>query len=91
MLPMMHISGPIFGNFLVSQPYLNTGGVLADSPSVASQLIDRAVALADALKVKHLELRHERRIEHDRLNSRTPKKSTCDWNCRQRQTNSGPD
>lgn len=68
-LPLMHISGPLFGSFLVSQPYLNTGGVLADSPQVASQLINRAVALADALNVKHLELRHERRAEHDRLNS----------------------
>jgi serine/alanine adding enzyme len=68
-LPLMHISGPIFGSFLVSQPYLNTGGVLADSPDVASQLIDRAVALADELDVKHLELRHERLTEHDRLNS----------------------
>ena len=69
MLPLMHISGPIFGSFLVSQPYLNTGGVLADSPEVAWQLIDRAVALADSLKVKHLELRHERRTEHDRFNA----------------------
>ena len=68
-LPLMHISGPIFGSFLVSQPYLNTGGVLADTPAVASQLIDRAVALADSLNVKHLELRHERRAEHGRLNS----------------------
>ena len=65
----MHISGPIFGSFLVSQPYLNTGGVLADSPDVARQLIDRAVALADSLNVKHLELRHERRTEHDRFNA----------------------
>ncbi len=68
-LPLMHISGPIFGSFLVSQPYLNTGGVLANTPAVASQLIDRAVALADSLNVKHLELRHERRAEHVRLNS----------------------
>ena len=68
-LPLMFISGPIFGRFLVSQPYLNTGGVLADTPAVASQLIDRAVALADSLNVKHLELRHERRAEHDRFNS----------------------
>jgi serine/alanine adding enzyme len=73
-LPMMHISGPVFGNFLVSQPYLNTGGVLADSSGIASQLIDSAVALADALNVKHLELRHERRIEHDRLNAENTEK-----------------
>ncbi len=68
-LPLLHISGPIFGSFLVSQPYLNTGGVLADVPEIESQLISRAVSLADSLNVKHLELRHERRVEHDRLNS----------------------
>lgn len=73
-LPLMQISGPIFGSFLVSQPYLNTGGVLADSPDIAAQLIDRAVSLADSLKVRHLELRHERRIEHAALNSTNTEK-----------------
>lgn len=68
-LPLMHITGPIFGSFLVSQPYLNTGGVLADSPEIASRLIDRAVALAESLNVKHLELRHERHIAHEKLNA----------------------
>lgn len=73
-LPLMHISGPIFGSFLVSQPYLNTGGVLADTPEVAAQLIERAVQLADSLNVKHLELRHETRTEHPRLNSTNTEK-----------------
>lgn len=68
-LPLMHISGPIFGSFLVSQPYLNTGGVLADSNVAAEMLVDQAVTLANRLNVKHLELRHERRIEHPSLNS----------------------
>ena len=73
-LPLMHITGPVFGSFLVSQPYLNTGGVLADSPQIASQLIDKAVTLADSLNVKHLELRHESRSEHPRLNSTNTEK-----------------
>ena len=73
-LPLMHISGPIFGSFLVSQPYLNTGGVVADSPDIATQLIARAIELADSLNVKHLELRHELRTEHDRLNSTNSEK-----------------
>jgi len=68
-LPLMHISGPIFGSFLVSQPYLNSGGVLADSAHIASLLIDQAVNLADSLNVKHLELRHERQAVHNGLNS----------------------
>lgn len=66
-LPLMHVRGPLFGSFLVSQPYLNTGGVLADTPDVATALLDRAAALADTLDVKHLELRHEARVAHDRL------------------------
>lgn len=73
-LPLMHIRGPIFGSFLVSQPYLNTGGVLADTPEVAAQLIERAVQLADSLNVKHLELRHESRAEHPGLNSTNTEK-----------------
>lgn len=73
-LPLMFVSGPIFGRFLASQPYLNTGGVLADTAHCARQLIDRAVALADSLDVKHLELRHERLIEHSALNATNQEK-----------------
>ncbi len=73
-LPLMHISGPIFGSFLVSQPYLNTGGVLADSNIVAELLINEAMELSDRLDVKHLELRHEKRIDHPGLNSTNTEK-----------------
>jgi len=73
-LPLMFVSGPVFGRFLASQPYLNTGGVLADSPAVARQLIDKAVDLADDLDVKHLELRHERHTEHPKLNATATEK-----------------
>lgn len=67
-LPLVLVKGPIFGKFLVSLPYLNTGGVWARNDSVATQLIDRACDLADQLDVKHLELRHERPVNHQRLN-----------------------
>lgn len=73
-LPLMFVTGPIFGRFLASQPYLNTGGVLADSPQIAEILIDRAVELADALDVKHLELRHEHHVEHPKLNATATEK-----------------
>ena len=73
-LPLMHITGPVFGSFLVSQPYLNTGGVLAESPAISTQLIERAVRLAESLNVKHLELRHESRAEHEELNSTNTEK-----------------
>lgn len=73
-LPLMFVSGPIFGRFLASQPYLNTGGVLANSPDIATKLIDQAVELADELDVKHLELRHERHVEHPRMNATSTEK-----------------
>ena len=73
-LPLTFVKSWLFGKFLVSQPYLNTGGVWADDEAVSRSLVDRAVALADELDVKHLELRHEKPLEHGKLSrSRTDK------------------
>lgn len=66
-LPLALVQSLLFGRFLVSLPYVNTAGVSAVDALVAKTLIDRAVCLADALNVQHLELRHEREVEHDRL------------------------
>lgn len=66
-LCLAYVRSLLFGRFLVGLPYLNYGGVLADDELVARQLIGRAVELADQLKVRYLELRHERGIEHPLL------------------------
>jgi FemAB-related protein (PEP-CTERM system-associated) len=55
-------------------PYLNTGGVMAEDPAVAAALIDRAVALANELGVRYLELRHEQPLEHPALSARRTEK-----------------
>ena len=68
LLPLMLVKGPIFGRFLVSLPYVNTGGVWAKDETVARGLIDQACQLADRLEVKYLELRHEVPVQHERLN-----------------------
>lgn len=68
-LPLAHVTSMLFGRFLVSLPYLNSNGVVAESADVQAGLISRAVALADELNVKHLELRHERPIAHPDLNA----------------------
>jgi serine/alanine adding enzyme len=73
-LPLARVASPLFGRFLVSLPYLNSGGVCAATESDAMQLIDQAVALADEANVQYLELRHETPIEHPKLTvSRTDK------------------
>ena len=66
-LPLSFLDTPLFGRFLVSLPYLNSNGVIAESPDVQAILVSRAVELADELGVKHLELRHETPIEHRHL------------------------
>jgi len=66
-LPLSLVQSPLFGKFLVSQPYLNTGGVWTDEPSVASGMVDKAIELADQFDVKYLELRNEVRVVHPKL------------------------
>lgn len=58
-LPLALVSGRLFGRFLVSLPYLNRAGVVAQDAVTASALIDHAVELARELNVKYLELRHD--------------------------------
>jgi FemAB-related protein (PEP-CTERM system-associated) len=72
LLPLTFVRSFLFGRYLVSLPYLNSGGPVADDPGVARGLVDEAVRLAEALDVRHLELREEKPLEHpalDRQNS----------------------
>src|SRR5215471_15182230 len=67
-LALSYVRSLLFGRFLVSLPYLNTAGVLADDDASRRLLIDRAVQLADELQVRYLELRHEGPVEYPALN-----------------------
>lgn len=66
-LPLAYVRSLLFGRALVSLPYLNYGGARADDDTIAARLADRAVALADQLDVRFLELRHERALDHTAL------------------------
>gem|GEM_PF-84476 len=66
-LPLAFVQSRLFGRFLVSLPYLNSAGVLADTIEAEHALIDRAIDLADQLDVRYLELRHERAVDHPQL------------------------
>jgi FemAB-related protein (PEP-CTERM system-associated) len=69
-LALAYVHSLLFGRFLVSLPYVNYGGVVADNQFTARLLIDGAVQLADDLKVRYLELRHEQAVEHPSLPNR---------------------
>jgi serine/alanine adding enzyme len=66
-LPLAFVKTPMFGRFLVSLPYLNSSGIVAESPEVASALVDRAIDFAEQLDVRYLELRHEVATDHPKL------------------------
>src|SRR5262249_29462107 len=66
-LPLAFVRSLLFGRFLVSLPYLNYGGPVADNADVASRLIDQAATLAETLRVRYLELRHEGVVDHSAL------------------------
>jgi FemAB-related protein (PEP-CTERM system-associated) len=62
-LPLVYIESRLFGRSLTSLPFLNYGGVAAESDEVARQLIDVAAQIARERRCPHVELRHvERRF-----------------------------
>lgn len=58
-LPLIHLRRPMLGDLLVSLPFVNYGGLLADDPAAALALRDAALARAKRLKVSGLELRQQ--------------------------------
>lgn len=71
-LPMVQLRSVLFGNFLVSLPYVNYGGSCADGADVRRELLGHAVELASQRGASHLELR-ETRLHDDGLRVKTSK------------------
>jgi FemAB-related protein (PEP-CTERM system-associated) len=60
-LPLIVMRSRLFGRHLVSLPFLNAGGVLADTGDTVNQLVSFASDLARDVGAKYLELRHRER------------------------------
>lgn len=57
-LPIVQLKSVIFGNFMVSMPYFNYGGICADNAGAHEALLKEAVRLAFEVGASHMELRH---------------------------------
>lgn len=57
-LPLVHLKSLLFGNFTVSLPYFNYGGICADNNEISTQLLHEAATIAGVQKMDHIELRH---------------------------------
>ena len=70
-LPLAQLQSALFGKFLISLPYFNYGGPLADNDAIAGQLISAAGAYSSEQKLEHVELRET--IERPGLQCKTHK------------------
>jgi FemAB-related protein (PEP-CTERM system-associated) len=59
-LPTVLLKSWLFGRALISLPFLNYGGILADDDGVARALLDAAIVAARDHRCRHVELRHFR-------------------------------
>ena len=58
-LPLIRLKSRLFGDFLVSMPYFNYGGAVADHPAIEDKLMQAANEQAGALHVSHIEYRDD--------------------------------
>lgn len=62
-LPLFLIRSRLLGTFLISLPFVDCGGVIADSQQIASLLIDKAIEIAENTSSNFMELRNLKEIE----------------------------
>jgi FemAB-related protein (PEP-CTERM system-associated) len=56
-LPLVQLKSQLFGNFAVSLPYFNYGGLCADNTDIGDHLADGAIKCANENGAEHIELR----------------------------------
>lgn len=61
-LPLVQLKSWLFGNYVVSVPYFNYGGILADNRDAAELLLQAAWGWQRDLGADHVELRHAQEL-----------------------------
>lgn len=68
-LPLVQLKSRLFGNYVVSMPFFNYGGVLANTGHIAQQLFLAAKQWADDIGATHTELRHVEKLSDQSLSA----------------------
>ena len=58
-LPLIQLKSLLFGNFLISMPYFNYGGIVADTHDTMISLISSVHELYEELGCSHIEMRFD--------------------------------
>lgn len=77
-LPLVEMRSAMFGHFLVSLPFVDYGGIVAESPRVETALAEAAIAVAIDCGARHIELRQShamRGVENDQWRLREHKRA----------------
>lgn len=67
-LPLFLVKSILFGKSIISVPYINGGGAVADDIDSTNALVKYAIDLSDSAAAKYLELRFRHRLEENTLN-----------------------
>lgn len=67
LLPLFLVKSRLFGKVLVSLPFVDRGGLLADDEPTAEALVEKTIAMAQSEQVDFLELRSPKEITHPSL------------------------
>jgi FemAB-related protein (PEP-CTERM system-associated) len=59
-LPLVHMKSPVFGNFLISVPFFNYGGILSDDNGAEAPLLEFAKNIMHTVHASFIEFRHAR-------------------------------
>jgi serine/alanine adding enzyme len=62
-LPLVYLKSLLFGKFLISLPYFNYSGIVADQEEIRRRLVEKAIAIAKREDAAHIELRHTTNFE----------------------------
>lgn len=62
-LPVVQLKSMLFGNYMVSVPYFNYGGVIANNKDIATRLMQQAGELAETKTASHIEFRDTQAYE----------------------------
>lgn len=62
-LPLVHIKHFLFGNSLISMPFCDLGGILADDESTEAILLSKAIELGCRVRAGRIEFRHARPLQ----------------------------
>ena len=68
-LPLFFINSFLFGKSLVSLPFCDYGGILANSESIGQQLLKKGIELSEQLKCSSFELRQTAEQNYIKINA----------------------